>query len=113
MCVGKKIKSYLENNGITQTFVANKTGIPVQKLNLSLNGNRRLDFDEYELICGALSVGTDKFLEPKLPEQKGAKFMSKKKKKKKASKMVRTSKKPISLTCLINKKPICQMDIFR
>lgn len=30
--------------------------------------------------------------------------MSKKKKKKKASKMVRTSKKPISLTCLINKK---------
>ncbi len=39
--------------------------------------------------------------------------MSRKKKKKKASKMVRTSKKPISLTCLINKKPICQMDIFR
>lgn len=113
MCVGKKIKSYLESNGITQTFVANRTGIPVQKLNLSLNGNRRLDFDEYELICGALSVGTDKFLEPKLPEQKGAKFMSKKKKKKKASKMVRTSKKPISLTCLINKKPIFQMDIFR
>lgn len=70
MCVGEKIKSYLENNGITQTFVANKTGIPVQKLNLSLNGNRRLDFDEYELICGALSVGTDKFLEPKLPEVK-------------------------------------------
>ena len=113
MCVGKKIKSYLESNGITQTFVANRAGIPVQKLNLSLNGNRRLDFDEYELICGALSVGTDKFLEPKLPEQKGANFMSKKKKKKKASKMVRTSKKPISLTCLINKKPICQMDIFR
>lgn len=39
--------------------------------------------------------------------------MSKKKKKEKASKMVRTSKKPISLTCLINKKPICRMDIFR
>lgn len=72
MCVGKKIKSYLENNGITQTFVANKTGIPVQKLNLSLNGNRRLDFDEYELICGALSVGTDKFLGPKIPESKQA-----------------------------------------
>ena len=70
MCVGKKIKSYLENNGITQTFVANKTGIPVQKLNLSLNGNRRLDFDEYELICGALSVGTGQFLDPRLPEVK-------------------------------------------
>ena len=54
MCVGQKIKTYLEDNGITQTFVASKTGIPFQKLNLSLNGNRRLDFNEYELICGAL-----------------------------------------------------------
>lgn len=35
------------------------------------------------------------------------------KKKKKGSKMVRTSKKPISLSCLIKKKPICHMDIFR
>lgn len=70
MCVGKKIKSYLESNGITQAFVAKRTGIPVQKLNLSLNGKRRLDFDEYELICGALSVGIDKFLEPKIPESK-------------------------------------------
>lgn len=38
--------------------------------------------------------------------------MSKKKKKEKASKMVRTSKKPISLTCLINKKPICRDGYF-
>lgn len=67
MCVGQKIKAYLKDNGITQTFVANKAGIPVQKLNLSLNGNRKLDLDEYELICGALSVGTDKFLTPRLP----------------------------------------------
>ena len=39
--------------------------------------------------------------------------MSKKKKKEKASKMVRESKKPISLRCLLDKKPICQMNIFR
>nr|DAF78789.1 MAG TPA: hypothetical protein [Caudoviricetes sp.] len=69
MCVGQKIKTYLEDNGITQTFVSSKTGIPVQKLNLSLNGNRRLDFNEYERICGALSVGADKFLEPKTLER--------------------------------------------
>jgi hypothetical protein len=49
----------------------------------------------------------------KVSYKKGDGVMSRKKKKKKASKMVRTSKKPISLTCLINKKPICQMDIFR
>lgn len=73
MCVGQKIKSYLEDNGITQTFVANKTGIPIQKLNRSLNGNRKLEFGEYELICGALSVNTDKFIKPKKPnEQKEA-----------------------------------------
>lgn len=65
MCVGQKIKAYLEENGITQTFVASKSGISLQKLNLSLNGNRKLDFAEYELICGALSVNTDKFLTPK------------------------------------------------
>lgn len=46
----------------------------------------------------------------KVSYKKGDVVMSRKKK---ASKMVRTSKKPISLTCLINKKPICQMDIFR
>lgn len=35
------------------------------------------------------------------------------KKKKKASKMPRTSRKPVSVTYLVNKKPICRMDIFR
>lgn len=69
MCVGQKIKSYLKDNGISQTFVSEKTGIPLSKLNLSLNGNRRLDFGEYELICGALSVGADRFLEPKKPHK--------------------------------------------
>ena len=70
MCVGQKIKKYLKDNGISQTFLAEKTEIPLQKLNLSLNGNRRLEFGEYELICGALSVGTDKFLEPKKPGER-------------------------------------------
>lgn len=69
MCVGGKIKGYLEANGISQTFVSQKTGIPLQKLNLSLNGNRRLGFDEYELICGALSVDTNKFLQPRKPDK--------------------------------------------
>lgn len=76
MCVGLKIKNYLKDNGISQTFVSEKTGIPLPKLNLSLNGNRRLDFGEYELICGALSVGADKFLEPKTPKEDRAVLLS-------------------------------------
>lgn len=68
MCVGMKIKQYLDDNGISQTHVSNATRIPLPKLNLALNGKRRLTFEEYELICGAVNVGADKFLEPKKPE---------------------------------------------
>jgi len=68
MCVGQKVKKYLDENGITQTHVSNKTKIPLPKLNLALNGNRRMTFTEYELICGALGVNTDKFLQPRYPQ---------------------------------------------
>ena len=64
-----EIKYYLEEKGISQTFVSKKTGIPLPKLNLALNGNRRLTLEEYTLICGALEVNTDKFLKPRLPEK--------------------------------------------
>lgn len=69
--LGKKIKSYLEESGISQAFISKKTGIELPKLNLALNGNRRFTFYEYELICGALKVNTDKFLKPRLPNKKG------------------------------------------
>ncbi len=68
MCVGLKIKRHLEENGITQTHISSKTNIPMTKLNLALNGNRKLTFEEYELICGALNVNTDMFIQPKQPE---------------------------------------------
>lgn len=67
MCAGERIKKYLKDNGILQIDVAEKSGIGFVQLNLSLNGRRKLDVSEYELICGALSVGPDKFLEPRLP----------------------------------------------
>lgn len=62
-----EIKKYLEEKGITQAFVSKKTGISPAKLSLSLNGERKLSFDEYSLICGVLGVNTDKFLKPRLP----------------------------------------------
>jgi transcriptional regulator with XRE-family HTH domain len=68
MCVGQKIKKYIGDNGISQTHISNKTGIPLPKLNLALNGARRMRFEEYELICGALNVNTDKFLVPRKPD---------------------------------------------
>ncbi len=67
MKMEEKIKEYLEENGISQTFISKKTGIDLPKLNLSLNGNRRMTFPEYELVCGALNVNKDKFLHPRTP----------------------------------------------
>ncbi len=67
MNVGKKIKAYLVENGISQTFISVSTRIALPKLNLALNGGRRMTFEEYELICGALNVGVEKFLQPRKP----------------------------------------------
>lgn len=62
------VKQYLEENGITQAFLSRKTGIDAIKLNLALNGNRRMTFDEYALICAVLKLDTNFFLKPRLPD---------------------------------------------
>ena len=69
MEVGIKIKEYLESNGITQAFISRETGIELPKLNLALNGKRKITFDEYSLICGVLKLNTDYFLKPRLPDE--------------------------------------------
>lgn len=68
MSVNKKISDYLNSNGITQAFVSRETGISVPKLNLALNDKRKLSLTEYELICGALHVPVDTFLEARMPD---------------------------------------------
>ena len=71
MEVGVKINDYLKSNGISQSFLSGKIGMNPSKLNLALNGKRKLNLSEYESICWALGVGVDVFLEPRAPgEQK-------------------------------------------
>lgn len=65
MCVGQHIKQYLVDTGRSQKWLSLRTGIPAPKLSLSLSGKRRLTFEEYALICGALDVNTDKFILPR------------------------------------------------
>ena len=65
MCVGQRVKNYLNDNGLSQTWLSFKTKIEAPKLNLTLNGKRKMTFEEYETICWALGVGVDKFLEPR------------------------------------------------
>lgn len=60
MCA-EKIKSYLLDNGISQTFLSNKTKIATTTLNAILNGKRKLLASEYFLICNALELPLDYF----------------------------------------------------
>lgn len=64
---GSDIKAYLEENGIKQTFVSEKTGIPAPILNMMLNDNRKIEANEYMKICDAIGVPLEQF-KPRMPE---------------------------------------------
>lgn len=72
MTIEAKIKNYLQENGIKQKWLSEKTGIQDTKISMTLNGHRRLTFAEYELICGALDLTVDTFLQPKRYEPQTA-----------------------------------------
>ncbi len=65
--VGQKVRAYLEEIHMTQTDLSILTGISLPKINLVLTGKRKLSLLEYEIICGVLNVGVEKFIEPRKP----------------------------------------------
>lgn len=69
---GSDIKKYLEENGIKQAFVSEKTGIPAPILNMILNDNRKIEANEYMKICDAIGVPLDQF-KPRMPDAEKAK----------------------------------------
>ena len=64
---GSDIKKYLEDNGIKQAFVSEKTGIPAPILNMMLNDNRKIEANEYMKICDAINVPLEQF-KPRMPD---------------------------------------------
>lgn len=58
---GSDIKKYLEENGIRQNYVAEKTGIPANVLNMILNNKRKIEANEYMEICDCLELPLDYF----------------------------------------------------
>lgn len=60
--VGSKIKNYLIENGIKQSFVADKAGLTVSQMSAICNGDRNIDVVTYARICKALNVPFDSFL---------------------------------------------------
>lgn len=67
MVSGQNIKSYLDRNGIKQAYLSEKTNIPANTLNAMLNGQRRIEVNEYINICSALNVPLDKFAQQEEP----------------------------------------------
>jgi transcriptional regulator with XRE-family HTH domain len=61
--VGSKIKEYLDNNGIKQTFLAKETGISDSRISKILNQGVSIDCVDYYRICKALNVPLGSFLE--------------------------------------------------
>ena len=58
---GSQIKEYLQEKGIKQSFVAEKTGIPRPILSMILNDQRRIEVNEYMRICDAIGVSMEFF----------------------------------------------------
>ena len=62
MQVYKKVRGYIEENGLKQIAVARKAGIPNVTFNAILNGRRRMYAEDLKAICVALNVRADTFI---------------------------------------------------
>jgi transcriptional regulator with XRE-family HTH domain len=60
--VNKKIKAHLEERGISQTFVAQKSGLSVKKINDIVNDRCKIDVNAYDAICKAIEADPRIFL---------------------------------------------------
>ena len=61
--VGKNIGQYLIENGIKQSFVAEKVGIPKSQMSDICTKDRSVDSVLYYRICKVLNVPLEQFLE--------------------------------------------------
>lgn len=56
MKVYERLANYIKENGIKQSYVTEKSGIPENTLSMILNGKSRLDADKLEDIIIALNI---------------------------------------------------------
>ena len=63
MTVGKQIRLYLIEKGISQTWVSEQARIALPKLNASLNDKRKLDVEEFSSIINVLKEDANRFLQ--------------------------------------------------
>lgn len=63
MCVYEKVREYITNHGIKQTYIARKCGISTSTFNAILSGKRTMYADDLRAICFALNVSPELFIE--------------------------------------------------
>lgn len=62
MSVGKQIRLYLIDKGISQTWLSEQSRIALPKLNASLNDKRKMDVEEFASIIKVLNEDANKFI---------------------------------------------------
>lgn len=62
MNVQERVAQYVQNNGIMQKFIAEKTGLSTVKVSNILNLNQKMTADELELFCKALKKEPNDFI---------------------------------------------------
>lgn len=62
MNVQERVADYIQNNGIMQKFIAEKTGLSPVKVSLILNLKQTMTADELELFCKALNKQPNDFM---------------------------------------------------
>lgn len=63
MLVYEKVRQYLEERGIRQSFVAEKCSMSTTTFNAMLNGHRKMYAEDLRAICYALEVSPEQFVE--------------------------------------------------
>ncbi|WP_019134113.1 helix-turn-helix domain-containing protein [Kallipyga massiliensis] len=61
--VGPRIKSYIKKQGISVSYLSDKTGISLQALRRILNGKSKLCAEVYFLLCQELDLPLDYFID--------------------------------------------------
>lgn len=61
MNIVDKLNGYINQNGIKNTYISQKTGLTIETISEILNGDRRILADEFLLICTALDIDPNIF----------------------------------------------------
>ena len=60
--INSKIRDYLKDKGISQTWLSTKTGLSIAKINNIVNSRVMISAEDLKTICNVLEVSADLFL---------------------------------------------------